>query len=215
LLAAIWGASFLFVRIAAPVIGPVATADLRMLIAGAALLAYYAVTGFDPQWRLRWRQYLAIGVLNSAVPFLLYAYAALELSVGLLAVLNATSPMWAALLGIVALREALTKRRLAGLIVGMAGVAIVSGPEASTRWLSIAAGLGAALCYALTGIRSSAGAMARLPVAWRLARSLQAACCYYRCLRSRRLETSRPASPARCSLLVSCAARSPTFCISD
>ncbi|HZD19263.1 MAG TPA: DMT family transporter [Burkholderiales bacterium] len=152
LLAAIWGASFLFVRIAAPVIGPVATADLRMLIAGAALLAYYAVTGFDAQWRLRWRQYLAIGVLNSAVPFLLYAYAALELSVGLLAVLNATSPMWAALLGIVALREALTKRRLAGLIVGMAGVAIVSGPEASTRWLSIAAGLGAALCYALTGI---------------------------------------------------------------
>jgi drug/metabolite transporter (DMT)-like permease len=152
LLAAIWGASFLFVRIAAPVIGPVATADLRMLIAGAALLAYDAVTGFDAQWRLRWRQYLAIGVLNSAVPFLLYAYAALELSVGLLAVLNATSPMWAALLGIVALREALTKRRLAGLIVGMAGVAIVSGPEASTRWLSIAAGLGAALCYALTGI---------------------------------------------------------------
>jgi drug/metabolite transporter (DMT)-like permease len=152
LLAAIWGASFLFVRIAAPVIGPVATADLRMLIAGAALLAYDAVTGFDAQWRLRWRQYLAIGVLNSAVPFLLYAYAALELSVGLLAVLNATSPMWAALLGSVALREALTKRRLAGLIVGMAGVAIVSGPEASTRWLSIAAGLGAALCYALTGI---------------------------------------------------------------
>ena len=151
-LAAIWGASFLFIRIAAPVIGPVATADLRMLIAGAALVIYYAVTGFDAQWRLRWRQYLAIGALNSAAPFLLYAYAALELSVGLLAVLNATSPMWAALLGAVALREPLTTKRLAGLVVGMAGVAIVSGPEASTRWLSIAAGLGAALCYALTGI---------------------------------------------------------------
>ena len=151
LLAAIWGASFLFVRIAAPVIGPVATADLRMLIAGAALLAYYAVTGFDAQWRLRWRQYLAIGVLNSAVPFLLYAYAALELSVGLLAVLNATSPMWAALLGIVALREALTKRRLAGLIVGMAGVAIVSGPEASTRWGHGAPARGMAVGTQLTG----------------------------------------------------------------
>jgi drug/metabolite transporter (DMT)-like permease len=151
-LAAIWGASFLFIRIAAPVIGPVATADLRMLIAGAALVIYYTVTGFDAQWRLRWREYLAIGALNSAAPFLLYAYAALELSVGLLAVLNATSPMWAALLGAVALREPLTIRRLAGLAVGMAGVAIVSGPEASTRWLSIAAALGAALCYALTGI---------------------------------------------------------------
>lgn len=151
-LAAIWGASFLFIRIAAPVIGPVATADLRMLIAGAALVIYYTVTGFDAQWRLRWREYLAIGALNSAAPFLLYAYAALELSVGLLAVLNATSPMWAALLGAVALREPLTIKRLAGLAAGMAGVAIVSGPEASTRWLSIAAALGAALCYALTGI---------------------------------------------------------------
>jgi len=163
-LAAIWGASFLFVRIAAPVIGPVATADLRMLIAGAALLLYYAVSGFDAQWRLRWREYLAIGALNSAAPFLLYAYAALELSVGLLAVLNATSPMWAALLGALLLREPLTLTRAAGLAIGMAGVAMVSGAEASTRWLSIAAGLGAALCYALTGIalrRWGRGAPAR------------------------------------------------------
>jgi drug/metabolite transporter (DMT)-like permease len=163
-LAAIWGASFLFVRIAAPVIGPVATADLRMLIAGAALLLYYAVSGFDAQWRLRWREYLAIGALNSAAPFLLYAYAALELSVGLLAVLNATSPMWAALLGALLLREPLTPARAAGLAIGMAGVAMVSGAEASTRWLSIAAGLGAALCYALTGIaltRWGRGAPAR------------------------------------------------------
>src|SRR5205823_4917466 len=120
-------------RIAAPALGPVATADLRMLIAGTALVAYFAVRGFDAQWRLRWREYLAIGALNSAAPFLLFAYAALELSVGLLAVLNATAPMWAALLGTVALREPLTRRRLAGLIIGMVGVAMVSGAEASTR----------------------------------------------------------------------------------
>ena len=163
-LAAIWGASFLFIRIAAPAIGPIATADLRMLIAGAALVGYYALTGFDAQWRLRWREYLAIGALNSAAPFLLYAYAALELSVGLLAVLNATAPMWAALLGAFALRERLTMRRVAGLVVGTAGVVMVCGPEASTRWLSIAAALGAALCYALTGIalkRWGQGASAR------------------------------------------------------
>src|SRR6185437_4459112 len=125
---------------------------------------YYAVSGFDAQWRLRWREYLAIGALNSAAPFLLYAYAALQLSVGLLAVLNATSPMWAALLGALLLREPLTPTRAAGLAIGMAGVAMVSGAEASTRWLSIAAGLGAALCYALTGIalrRWGRGAPAR------------------------------------------------------
>src|SRR5258708_38577606 len=70
--AAIWGASFLFIRIAAPVIGP-------------------AATGFDAQWRRWWRYYLLIGALNSAAPFLLYGYSALELPVGLMAVLNATS----------------------------------------------------------------------------------------------------------------------------
>src|SRR5262249_11904001 len=129
-------------RIAAPALGPVATADLRMLIAGAALVAYFAFTGFDAQWRRRWREYLAIGARNSAALFLWFAYAALELSGGLAAVLNATAPMWAALLGAAALREPLKPRRAAGLLIGIAGVAIVSGPEASTRWLSIAAALG-------------------------------------------------------------------------
>ena len=54
-LAAIWGASFLFMRIAAPAIGPLATAELRMLVAGGALAAYFAFIGFDAQWRRWWR----------------------------------------------------------------------------------------------------------------------------------------------------------------
>jgi len=151
-LAAIWGASFLFMRIAAPAIGPVASADVRMLIAGAALAAYYAFTGFDAQWRRWWRYYLFIGALNSAAPFLLYGYAALDLSVGLMAVLNATSPMWGALLSALVLRERLSPGRSAGLILGVIGVAVVSGAEASTRWLAILAALAAAFCYGLTGV---------------------------------------------------------------
>jgi len=151
-LAAIWGASFLFMRIAAPAIGPVATADVRMLIAGGTLAAYYVFTGFDAQWRRWWRYYLFIGALNSAAPFLLYGYAALDLSVGLMAVLNATSPMWGALLSALVLRERLSPGRIAGLILGVIGVALVSGAEASTRWLAILAGLAAAFCYGLTGV---------------------------------------------------------------
>jgi len=151
-LAAIWGASFLFMRIAAPAIGPVATADVRMLIAGGALAAYYVATGFDAQWRRWWRYYLFIGALNSAAPFLLYGYAALDLSVGLMAVLNATSPMWGALLSALVLRERLSPGRIAGLMLGVVGVALVSGAEASTRWLAILAGLAAAFCYGLTGV---------------------------------------------------------------
>jgi len=152
LLAAIWGASFLFVRIAAPVIGPVATADLRMLVGGGALAAYYAATGFDAKWRRWWPHYLAIGALNCAAPFLLYGYAALALTAGLLAVLNATSPMWGALLSVLVLRERLSGPRLAGLLFGVAGVALVCAPEGSAGWLAVAAGLAAAFCYALTGV---------------------------------------------------------------
>ena len=151
-LAAIWGASFLFIRIAAPAIGVVATADVRMLIAGAALTAYYAFTGFDAQWRRWWRYYLLVGAVNCVAPFLLWGYAALDLSVGLLAVLNATSPMWGSLLSALALRERLSPRRIAGLVLGIVGVAIVSGADTSERWLAIAAGLAAAFCYGLTGV---------------------------------------------------------------
>ena len=151
-LAAIWGASFLFMRIAAPAIGPLATAELRMLVAGATLAAWFAFVGFDPQWRRWWRYYLAIGLVNSAAPFLLYAYSALHLSVGLMAVINATSPMWGALLSTLVLKDRLTARRSAGLVLGIAGVALVSGPQAASAWLAIAACLGAAFCYGLAGI---------------------------------------------------------------
>lgn len=151
-LAAIWGASFLFMRIASPAIGPLATAELRMLIAGATLAAWFAVIGFDPQWRRWWRYYLAIGLVNSAAPFLLYAYSALQLSAGLMAVINATSPMWGALLSSLVLKDRLTARRSAGLVLGIAGVALVSGPQAASAWLAIAASLGAAFCYGLAGV---------------------------------------------------------------
>jgi drug/metabolite transporter (DMT)-like permease len=151
-LAAIWGASFLFIRIAAPVFGVLATADVRMLIAGGALAAYYAITGFDAQWRRWWRFYLGIGVLNCVLPFLLYGYAALDITVGLLAVLNATSPMWGAVLSAMVLRERLSPGRIAGLLIGVAGVALVSGAETSGHWPAILAGLAAAFCYGLTGV---------------------------------------------------------------
>ena len=121
-----------------------------MLIAVTALLAYYAVLGFDPQWRRWWRLYLTIGILNSAAPFLLFAFAALTLSAGLLAVLNATSPMWGALLSTVVLRERLSGRRAAGLLMSIAGVALVCAPQGTARWLEVTAALAAAICYAVT-----------------------------------------------------------------
>ena len=153
LLAAIWGASFLFNRIAAPTLGPVLTAELRTVIAGIALLAWFAIIGFDPEWRRWWRQYLVLGVLTSGLPFLCWAYAALSLTAGLMAVLNATSPMWGALLAALLLGERLSRRRAAGLLIGIVGVALVTRPttDAELPYAAIAAALAAAFCYGLSG----------------------------------------------------------------
>jgi drug/metabolite transporter (DMT)-like permease len=150
-LAAIWGASFLFMRIAAPVLGPVLTAELRTLIAGVALAAWFAATGFDPEWRRWWRQYVIVGMLSSAVPFLLWAYAALSVSAGLLSVLNATSPMWGAVCSAVILGERLNARRITGLVIGVIGVALVTQPGSTDAfpYHAVGAALIAAFCYGL------------------------------------------------------------------
>lgn len=166
LLAAIWGASFLFNRIAAPVLGPVLTAELRTLIAGVALAVYFTLAGFNPDWRRWGRQYVVMGVLTSAVPFLLWAYAALSLTAGLMSVLNATSPMWGAVWSALLLHERLNSRRVLGLVVGVIGVALVTRPEAQPAWsyAAVFAALAAAFCYGLAGAymkRWAAGAPSR------------------------------------------------------
>jgi drug/metabolite transporter (DMT)-like permease len=153
-LAAIWGSSFLFMRIAAPALGVALTAELRTLIAGLGLAAYVRFARFDPQWRRWWLQYLVVGALTSAIPFALYAYAALEVSAGLMAVLNATAPMFGALLGVVLLGDRLTAWRAAGLVLGGAGVVLLSRAEAGSglALLGIAAALAAAFFYGLAGV---------------------------------------------------------------
>ena len=150
LLAAIWGASFLFNRITAPVLGPVLTAELRTLIAGIALAVYFGFAGFNPEWRRWGRQYVIVGILTSALPFLLWAYAALTLTAGLMSVLNATSPMWGALWSAVLLRERLTARQVLGLVIGVFGVALVTQPQAG-ELVPVLAALAAAFCYGLAG----------------------------------------------------------------
>jgi drug/metabolite transporter (DMT)-like permease len=150
-LAAIWGASFLFMRIVAPVLGPIVTAELRTLIAGIALAAYFALVGLSAEWRRFARHYVVVGILSSALPFLLWAYAALSLPAGLLSVLNATAPMFGALCAALILHERLSARRVAGLVVGVVGVALVTRPErdAALHYPAIIGALAACFSYGL------------------------------------------------------------------
>ena len=151
-LAAIWGASFLFNRITAPVLGPVLTAELRTLIAGVALAGWFAFAGFDPQWRRWWPQYMIVGILSSAIPFLLWAYAALTLPAGLLSVLNATSPMWGALCSAVLLRRTTPWKTdhwtCSGLCRRGLGDPAGTGQDA-LYYPALIAALAAAFCYGL------------------------------------------------------------------
>lgn len=157
-LAAIWGASFLFMRIIAPVLGALWTAELRVVIAGVAMLAFMLATGRNMQFRANWKQYLVLGTLNSALPFALFAYAALTLPAGYSAILNATSPLWGAIIGAAVLGETLTARKIAGLMTGVTGVAFLVrlGPAEFSPQVLLAAlaCVTAALCYGIAGAYS-------------------------------------------------------------
>jgi drug/metabolite transporter (DMT)-like permease len=151
LLAAIWGGSFIFMRVLAPVLGPLVTAQLRLLIAAVALLCYFRFIKFDLEWRRFWKQYLIIGAVNSAVPFFLFSFAALYIPASLSVILNATAPFFAALFSALWMGERLTATKILGLMVGAIGVVLVVGlapVEASTMYAwSVAAGVLAAVCY--------------------------------------------------------------------
>lgn len=153
LLAAIWGGSFLFMRIGVPVFGPAGLIAFRVLI--AALFLWLAGLWLSKGLNLRkhWRHYLIIGLLNSALPFLLFAYAAQSLSASLLSILNATSALWGALVTAIWLRTPITRPAVFGLLCGFSGVVLLVGNGVSiaghAAWPAIIAGLIAPLSYAL------------------------------------------------------------------
>ena len=126
-LAALWGASFLFMRVSVPALGPIVLADGRVAVAGIALLAYALAIGARPALRPRWRDYLLLGTINAALPFSLLSAATLEIEASLAAVLNALAPMCAAIVGAVWLRQGVTHAAKLGLVLGVAGVALVVG----------------------------------------------------------------------------------------
>ena len=156
LLGALWGASFLFIRVGAPALGPVVLADLRVLLAAGGLAAFAFLARQRLGLRGRWRAYLALGAINAAAPFALVSAAALRLPASLLATLNAVIPLFTALVAAVWLGERLTARKVAGMVLGVAAVAILVGwsPLAVDAGvvLAVGASLLASCCYAVGAI---------------------------------------------------------------
>ena len=152
-LAAIWGGSFIFMRIAAPVLGPIWTADLRVAGGGLVLWLVFLIRGKSLNWQEHGRHYLILGGVNTALPFALYSFAAQHLPASYSVILNATSPLFGAVLAIFFLNDRLTTGKWIGLAMGAIGVALVVDLGATRTdpmfWLSIAACLVAPACYAV------------------------------------------------------------------
>lgn len=133
LLGAIWGSSFLFMRLGAVEFGAVPTAAVRVAIASAFLLPLAAWRRQLPVLRAHWKKIFAIGVINSGLPFLCFAFALLSITSGLSAILNATVPLFGALVAWVWLRERPAPARALGLVIGFAGVALLAWDKASFK----------------------------------------------------------------------------------
>lgn len=150
-LGAVWGASFLFMRVAAIPLGP------AVLIEGRVLSAAIVLSLIGLYWRKNLnlmrhpKHFLILGVVNTGLPFLLFAYAAQTLNVSTLAILNSTAPIWSAIIGAVWYKTRLSLSVIVGLILGICGVVILVGWDAiklgSNAILPIIAGAGAAFCY--------------------------------------------------------------------
>jgi drug/metabolite transporter (DMT)-like permease len=130
-LAALWGASYLFMRVCAGEFGAMTLAGARAAI--AAVLVLPLLAGDWSALRRHWKPVLLVGLTNSALPFVLFALAALGINAGLSAIFNAATPLYAAVIGRVWLGEAIGRVRAAGLALGFCGVVWLAADGASFK----------------------------------------------------------------------------------
>lgn len=155
LLAAIWGASFLFMRVAAPVIGALPTAFFRVVLAAIGLLAILWMLRVPLDFRQKLRQTMFLGVINAGIPTLMFSYAAMVLPAGYSSIFNATTPLMGALIGMLFFAETMTWYKGLGVFIGLFGVALLTrtGPFDFTPeliWGALAC-LVSTTCYGFSG----------------------------------------------------------------
>lgn len=131
-LATLWGASYTFIKIGIETIPPVTLIAARTLIAGTLLLAVLRWRGLSlPRDAATWRRFLFQACLNSVVPFTLIAWAEQTIDAGIASILNATTPIFAFLMtALITRHEAVTARKLVGILAGMTGISLIIGMEA-------------------------------------------------------------------------------------
>jgi drug/metabolite transporter (DMT)-like permease len=162
-LAAIWGASFLFMRILAPVLGALPTAFFRVLLGAIGLVIILAVLKANVDFKGKLKAIMVLGVINSGIPFLMYSVAARLLPAGYSAIFNATTPLMGVLIGWMCFSEALTLKKGAGVLIGLMGITLLTSTGPVTLSMSLA--MGAFACLVATGCYGAAGFLTKRWVA--------------------------------------------------
>jgi drug/metabolite transporter (DMT)-like permease len=163
-LAAIWGSSFIFMKILAPVIGVLPTACLRILISGVVLVSALKAFGVHLELRKHFRHYLVVGLINAALPFFLYSFASIHAPSSLSVIMNSTTPLFGAWFSLIWLGDRMSLKKSIGFALGTAGVTLIAlkGSSGSAHQgglnlmtlIAALAGLTAAACYALASVYS-------------------------------------------------------------
>lgn len=178
LLAVLWGGAFFFSKVALGELPPFTVVLVRFGVAAIAMLAVVRLTGHRmPRSPRIWGGFVLLGLLNNFIPFSLIAWGQVHITSGLASILNATTPLFTALVAHALRQERLTAHRVAGVLLGLAGVAVLIGPGALQQlgvhtWSELAI-VGAAVSYAFAGTygRRFRGMPSAVPVAGMLTTS--------------------------------------------
>ena len=148
LLGALWGAAFMFMRVAAPEFGALSMAAARVGLACVIMLALVAALRQSLDFRKRWKTYLAVGAVNTAIPFIAYSFAALHIPAGYSAIANSTTPVWSALIMWLWFKEPLGALKWLGIVFAFAGVLVLVGLQPVALTPLVIAGMFAAVLAA-------------------------------------------------------------------
>jgi len=151
ILGAVWGSAFMFIKIATPELGPIALVNIRLAVAGLIFIPFLLKKKYLKHFRSNLKNILVLSIVNTALPFSLFAYASLESSSNMLSILNGTTAIMAVVISTIWLKVKLNLFQIIGVFVGLFGIVVLANPDnvyISTKATIFC--LGAAFCYALS-----------------------------------------------------------------
>ena len=151
ILGAVWGSAFMFIKIATPELGPIALVNIRLAVAGLIFIPFLLQQKYLKHFRSNLKNILVLSVINTALPFSLFAYASLESSSNMLSILNGTTAIMAVVISTIWLKIRLNFFQIMGIFIGLFGIVVLANPD--NVYISMKATifcLSAAFCYALS-----------------------------------------------------------------